>query len=144
MLKTRGASHSTYKGNLTDRKRDAIPYVIIPWANNVLSYRKRSIVLFFKSNYWFLFDSNRSSRLETFCKKGVLRIFATSGTGVFLWILRNFKNIFYCRTPPVSASVKTWAINPFLVTVPIVYSLKTLDHEDKRNRKILYLDLFDT
>ena len=54
------------------------------------------------------------------------------------------QNIFYCRTPPVSAPVKTWAINPFLVTVPIVYSLKTLDHEDKRNRKILYLDLFDT
>ena len=56
----------------------------------------------------------RSSRLEVFCRKGVLRNFATfkgkhlcqslrpatllkrdSGTGVFLWILRNFRSIIF-------------------------------------------------
>ena len=75
--------------------------------------------------------SYRSSRIEVFFKKGVLKNLAKftekhrcqglffnevigtacifinkryCGTGVFLWLLRIFKNTFIYRTPPVAAS----------------------------------------
>ena len=68
---------------------------------------------------------DRSSRPDVFCEKGVLRNFAKftgkylrrslffnkvadSGTGVFLWILRISKNIFFYWTPLVAASV--WSV----------------------------------
>ena len=45
----------------------------------------------------------RSSSPEVFFKKGVLRNFVKF-TGKRLWMLRNFKNTFSYRTPPVAAS----------------------------------------
>ena len=60
----------------------------------------------------------RSSRPEVFCKKDVLKNFAKfTGKrlrpevrnfikkGLWLWILRNFKNTFFYRRPPVAVSV---------------------------------------
>ena len=84
--------------------------------------KENNFNLFFKVLGWCNFWS---SRLEVFCKKGVLSDFPkftgkhlcqrlfflttllkkVSGKGVFLWILRNFyKHLFY-RTPLVAAFV---------------------------------------
>ena len=62
-----------------------------------------------------------------------------SGTVVFLWILRNFQEHLFYRTPPSdyfslkkpfirfseALQVRPSYINPFLADVPILYPLKT-------------------
>ena len=74
------------------------------------------------------FKSFRSSRPGVFCKRGILRNFAkftgkrlcqrlkkkrVTGTGVFLWFLRNFWEHNFFRTPLVAAS------DPWIVTISI-------------------------
>ena len=74
----------------------------------------------------FLRSNHRSSRPELFCKNCDPRTLRTpylkfleffSGTGVFLWILRNFSKHFSFRTPLMAASLIIDTKSPRLVQI---------------------------